>query len=177
MAITREKKQQMMADYRSRMANSQAILLTDYRGLTVSHITDLRSRLREVNGGFQVIKNTLFAKVLEEAGIPVAPGYLEGPVAVGYCFGEVPPVARALSDFANETKMLRVIGAILGTEFLDAEGAKALADLPAREVLLAQLLGAIQGPMSHIIGVITAPLRELVQVLQARSEQDQAAAA
>lgn len=177
MAISREKKQQMMADYRSRMADSQAIILTDYRGLTVGHITDLRNRLREVGGSFQVIKNTLFAKALEDAGISVAPGYLEGPVAVGYCFGEVPPVAKALTDFANETKILRVTGAILGTSFLDAEGVKALADLPAREVLLARLLGTIQGPMGNLVGVITAPLRELVQVLQARSEQGQAAAA
>lgn len=177
MAITREKKQQMMADYRSKMAKSQAMILTDYRGLTVGGITDLRSRLREVGGGFQVVKNTLFAKALEESGIPVAPGYLEGPLAIGYCFGDVPSVARALMDYANETKVLRVVGAIVGTGFLDAEGVKMLATLPTREVLLAQLLGAIQGPMGNLIGVLTAPLRELVQVLQARSEQVQEAAA
>ncbi len=177
MAITREKKEQMVADYRSRLAKSQAIILTDYRGLTVSGITDLRSRLREAGGGFQVVKNTLFTKALEESGIPVVAGYLEGPMAVGYCFGDVPPVAKVLMDYATETKVLRVVGAIVGTSFLDAEGVKTLATLPGREVLLAQLLGAIQGPMGNLIGVITAPLRELVQVLQARSEQVQETAA
>ena len=74
-------------------------------------------------------------------------------------------------DFAKETEILEVKGAILGTSLLGPEGVKGLADLPPREVLLAQLLGSVQGPMSSLASTITAPLRELVQVLQARSEQ------
>jgi large subunit ribosomal protein L10 len=177
LAITRDKKHQMVAEYSDRLSASQALILADYRGLTVAEITDLRGRLREVNGAFQVVKNTLFKLALEQANAPVPEDLLAGPVAVGYCLGEVPPVAKALVDFAREFEALSLTGAIVGTQVLDAAGVQALADLPPREVLLAQVVGAVQAPLSSVVGVVTAPLRELVQVLQARSEQAQQAAA
>jgi large subunit ribosomal protein L10 len=177
LAISKEKKREIVADYAEKMSSTQAMILTEYRGLTVADMSELRHRLREVEGGFQVVKNTLFDRALQDAGIPVPEGQLEGPVAVGYCFGEVPPVAKALIDFAKVQANLKVHGAILGSEFLDAEGVKSLADLPPREVLLAQLVGAVQGPMSNLVTTITAPMRELVQVLQARAEQNLEAAA
>lgn len=177
MAITKEKKRQIVTEYMDKLSGSQAIILADYRGLTVAEVTELRRRLREVNGGFQVVKNTLFKRALEQANIPVPNDLLAGPVAAGYCLGEVPPVAKALVDFAKEVEDLKLTGAILGTQFLDAAGVQALADLPPRDVLLAQMLGAVQGPLSSLVGLVTAPLRELVQVLQARSEQAQEAAA
>lgn len=171
MAISREKKEKMVADYVDKMTRSQALILTDYRGLTVSRITDLRIKLREMDGQFQVVKNSLFKRALEETGLPIPTEPLDGPLGVGYCLGDAPPVAKALMDFAKETEILEVKGAILGTSLLGPEGVKGLADLPPREVLLAQLLGSVQGPMSSLVSTITAPLRELVQVLQARSEQ------
>lgn len=171
MAITKEKKQQMMADYVDRMSNSQALILTDYRGLTVADLTELRRKLRENNGTFQIVKNTLFKRALDQAGIPIPTEQIEGTIAVGYCLEEVPPVAKTLTDFAMESQVLQIRGAVLGTGFLDAAAVQDLADLPPREILLAQLLGSVQGPMSSLASTITAPLRELVQVLQARSEQ------
>jgi large subunit ribosomal protein L10 len=177
LAISKERKQQMVADYVDRISKSQALILADYRGLTVADLMELRSRLRENRSGLQIIKNTLFKLALEQAGIPVATDRIQGTIAVSYCFAEVPPVAKALADFARETEILQIKGAILGSQFLDAEGVKALADLPPREVLLARLLGVLQGPMSSLVTTIAAPLRELVQVLQARSEQGQQAAA
>jgi large subunit ribosomal protein L10 len=177
LAISRAQKEKMVADYVEKMSNSQALILTDYRGLSVAHISDLRHKLREVDGVFQVVKNTLFARALEEAGLPFPSEYMEGPVAVGYCLGDAPPVAKVLVDFSKEKDRLKVRGAILGTNLLDLEGVKGLADLPPREVLLAQLVSAVQGPMSSLVSTMQAPMRELVQVLQARSEQDQEAAA
>ncbi len=177
MAISREKKQQMVADYVDKVSRSKAVILADYRGLTVASMTELRERLREVDGLFQVIKNTLFARALEEAGIPIPTEYMQGPVAAGFCLGDSPPIAKVLMDFAKETQILQIHGAIMGDRFLDAKAVGVMADLPPREILLAQLLGAVQGPMGSLVGTITAPLRELVQVLQARSEQGQEAAA
>jgi large subunit ribosomal protein L10 len=177
LAISKEKKQQMVADYVDKLSQSEAAILTDYRGLTVADLTDLRSRLREENGVFQIVKNTLFKLALEQAGLSAPAEQFQGTVAVSYCLGEVPPVAKTLMDFAKESEILQVRGAILGTAFLDPDGVKELADLPPREFLLAQLLGAVQGPMSSMVSTITAPMRELVQVLQARSEQGQEAAA
>ena len=177
MAISKEKKQQLVADYVDKMSKSQALILADYRGLTVADLTELRRKLRDNSSGFQIVKNTLFKLALEKAGIPVPTDRIQGTIAVSYCFGEVPPVAKALADFAKETEIMQIKGAILGAQFLDAEGVKRLADLPPREVLLAQLLGTMQGPMSSLVSTIAAPLRELVQVLKAWSEQGQQAAA
>jgi len=167
----------MVADYVDKMSRSQVMILADYRGLTVANMTDLRQRLRELNGGFHVIKNSLFARALQESGVEVPPDRLDGPLAVGFSFGESSPVAKALLDFARETQILQVQGAILSGQFVGAELVRAIADLPPREVVLAQLLGTVQGPMSSLVSTITAPLREIAQVLRARSEQEQEAAA
>ena len=177
MAITREKKEQMVADYLENLSRSRAMILADYRGLTVANITQLRQNLRELDGAFHVVKNSLFQRALEQAGLPVPTEQLEGPLAVGFCFGDTPPVAKALVDFAKGLDVLEIKGAILGLEILDAQGVKGLADLPPRDVLRAQLLAAIQGPMSNLVSVLAAPMREIAQVLKARSEQGQEAAA
>ena len=171
MAITKDKKKQMVADYTDRMSNSQAFVLTDYRGMTVADLTDLRRKLREDGGTFQIVKNTLFEIALERAELTVPPEQLDGTIAVGYCQGEVPPIAKTLTEFAKKSDVLKIRGAVLGASFLDAGAVQNLADLPPREVLLAQLLGSVQGPMSSIASTIAAPLRELTQVLQARAEQ------
>lgn len=177
MAISKEQKREIVADYVEKMSQSRAIILADYRGLTVANLTDLRRRMRDESGVFQIIKNTLFKLALEQAGIPVPTEGIEGTIAAGYCMDEVPPVAKTLTDFAKESGVLRIRGAILGSDFLDAGRVQSLADLPPREVLLAQLLGSVQGPMSSLASTVIAPLRELVQVLQARAEQGQEKAA
>jgi large subunit ribosomal protein L10 len=177
LAISKEKKQQMVADYVDKVSRSKAVILADYRGLSVAKMTELRRRLREVDGAFQVIKNTLFTRALEETNIPVPSEHLQGPVAAGFCFGDSPPIAKVLVDFGRETQILQVHGAILGERFLDAKAVQTMADLPPREILLAQLLGAVQGPMSSLASTVAGPLRDLVQVLKARSEQGQEATA
>ena len=171
MAITKDKKKEMVADYADRMSSSQAFVLADYRGMTVADLTDLRRKLREDGGTFQIVKNTLFKIALERAEVSVPPEQLEGTIAVGYCREEVPPVAKTLTEFAKKSDALKIKGAILGTDFLSAGEVQNLADLPPREILLAQLLGSVQGPMSSIASTIAAPLRELTQVLQARADQ------
>jgi large subunit ribosomal protein L10 len=173
LAISKEKKHEIVADYVARMSQSQAMILTDYRGLTVAALTELRRKLRQDDGTFQIVKNTLFKLALEQAGIPNLGEQIEGTVAVSYCLGEVPPIAKTLNVFAQESNLLQIRGAVLGTGFLDAAKVQDLADLPPREILLAQLLSAVQGPLSSLASIIAAPMRELVQVLQARSEQGQ----
>jgi large subunit ribosomal protein L10 len=177
LAISKEKKQQMVADYVDKLSQSQATIFTDYRGLTVADLSALRTRLREDDGVFQIVKNSLFKLALEQVELSAPAEQFQGPVAVSYCQGEVPPVAKTLMAFAKETEILQVRGAILGSAFIGPDRVKELADLPPREFLLAQLLGAVQGPMSSLVNTINAPMRELVQVLQARSEQGQEAAA
>ena len=177
MAISREKKEQIVSESVDQLADSRAVLFTDYRGLSVAQMNQLRSNLREKDGRYQVIKNTLLRLALQGADLPIPEEFLTGPVAITYCFGEVPAVAKALYDFADETKILTVKGALLGNQVLDAKAVKDVADLPPREILLAQLLGVVQGPMANLASVLAAPLRDLVSVLQARSEQSAEAAA
>jgi large subunit ribosomal protein L10 len=177
LAISREKKEQMVAEYLDNMSRSRAMILADYRGLTVANITQLRQNLREVDGSFHVVKNTLFERALQEAGMPVPTEQMDGPLAIGFCYGDTPPVAKALVDFARGVDVLEIKGAILGTDIIDAAGVRGLAELPPRDVLRAQLIAAIEGPMSNLVNVLNAPMREIAQVLKARSEQDQEAAA
>jgi len=178
LAISRKQKEAMVSDYVEKMSRSRTLILADYRGLSVAQVTELRRNLREVDGEFQIVKNSLFQRALEQSGFAIPTDQLVGPVAVGYCLGDAPPVAKALTDYAKATDILVIKGAIVsGSSILGPEGVKGLADLPPREVVLAQLLGSVQGPMSSLASTIMAPLRELVQVLQARSEQDQEAAA
>jgi large subunit ribosomal protein L10 len=177
LAISREKKEQIVSESVDQLADSRAVLFTDYRGLSVAQMNQLRSNLREKDGRYQVIKNTLLRLALQGADLPIPEEFLTGPVAITYCFGEVPAVAKALYDFADETKILTVKGALLGNQVLDAKAVKDVADLPPREILLAQLLGVVQGPMANLASVLAAPLRDLVSVLQARSEQSAEAAA
>jgi large subunit ribosomal protein L10 len=171
LAITKEKKQQMVAEYVERLSNSQAVIFTDYRGLDVAALTNLRRLLREEQGSYQIIKNTLFQLALGQAELPIPSEYLDGPVAVSYCFDEVPPVAKALVDFGDQSKLLKIKGALLGDSMLDRAAVEDLADLPSREVLLAHLLGSVQGPASSLVNTLAAPMRELAQVLQARADQ------
>jgi large subunit ribosomal protein L10 len=177
LAISKEKKVQMVADYVERLSKAEAVIVTGYRGLTVASISELRGKLREAGAVLQIVKNTLFERAVDDAGVPLPADVLDGPIAVGYCLDEVPPVAKILADFAKENGTLEVHGAVLGTQFLNQDGVKSLAALPPREVLLAQLVGAVQGPAGSLAAVVTAPMRELVQVLHARSEQSQEAAA
>ena len=171
MAISKEKKETMVGDYVAKLAKSQAMIVTDYRGLTVAATTDLRQRLREQGASFHVVKNTLFRRTLKEAGVPVPDDEFRGPTALSFCVRDVQPVVKVLMDFANENDALIIKGTIWGATFLDSESTKALATLPSREVLLGQLVGAVQGPMVNLVSILTAPLRELAQVLAARGEQ------
>ncbi len=171
MPLTRTEKQELIADYVEKLRGSQAAILTDYRGLTVSDITRLRRQLREVGCTFQVTKNTLLKLALREAALPVPDDLLKGPVAVGFCAQEPTAAAKILNDFAKETKILTIRGGLVGKQVLDSENMVALATLPPREVLLAQVLGALQGPAGTLVGLLQAPLRQLVYVLQSRGEQ------
>jgi large subunit ribosomal protein L10 len=173
LAISKEQKREIVADYVEKMSRSQAMIITDYRGLSVADMTTLRRNMREVDGVFQVVKNTLFERALGEAGIPSPADGFKGTMAVGFCFSELPAVAKTLVDFGKESQILKIKGAILGGRFVGAEAVQDLANLPPREILLAQLLGTVQGPMSTLVSTLAAPMRELAQVLRARSEQDQ----
>ena len=177
MAITKKKKQELVAQYTDLLSRSQATILTDYRGLTATEISGLRNKLREVDSQYHVIKNTLFRLALQNVGHSVPEELLVGPVAVSFCLGEIPPSAKTLVDFAKDSKVLIIKGGLLSGKAVGVEDIQALSSLPSREVLLAQVLAGMQSPISGLVTVLSGPIRGLLNVLKARSEQLEGASA
>ena len=146
MAINRKKKEELLASYNQSLQNCSALFLTKYQGLSVNDMNALRKKLRDANGSYVIVKNTLAQKALAEAGLPQMDDLFEGPVGVSFCFGDPPPVAKALVDFAKDSDEVEIKGGLLGENLLDTEAIKDLAELPSIEVLRAQLLGVISAP-------------------------------
>ncbi len=178
MAISKGKKAEVVSQLTELIAKSQAVILTEYRALTVSDIQKLRSQLRQQNTGFQVTKNTLTRIALQQSGRPVPEKLLEGPTALAFLFEELAGPTKTLIEFARTSGgNLTIKGGIVGHSIVDEKGVVSLATLPPREVLLGQVLGAIQGPLASLVGLLTTPQRELVYILQQRAEGAQAASA
>ena len=166
MAITKERKDQLVEQYKELMDQSQGVLFVDYRGLRVHEMEKLRRSIREQGSSVYVVKNRLMKIVLEDADLPAPPDWLDGPTAAAFCLTEVPPVAKAIKEFAKDS-ILEIKGGILQKEMLSVDQVKALADLPSREVLLAQVLGTINAPATQMAGVVASGIRQVLNVLQA----------
>lgn len=171
MAITKAKKQQLVADYAEKLGRSQAVILANHQGLNVSQLSELRHRLRGVGTGCQVIKNTLFHLALEEAELPKLDALLEGPTCTSFCYQEVQPAAQILVEFTREASTFSLKGGLLGHRLLTREDINQLASLPSRDILLAQVLAAFQSPLRGMVNVLSGPARGLVTVLKARADQ------
>jgi len=171
MAISREKKERIVEDLADKLSRSQALIMTDYRGLNTAELGELRNRLREEETGFHVVKNNLVRLAMEQAGLPWEPSLFDGPTAIGFCYDEVTGPAKVLADFSKESKVLSIRGGLLGEGLLDAGQISDLASLPSREVLLAQVLARISGPLHGLVNVLNAPLQDFAYVLQARVQQ------
>jgi large subunit ribosomal protein L10 len=173
LAISRERKEELLAQYEEDMQKSRAVILTEYRGLNTPDMERLREIVRDANGGYSVIKLTLFKLALEQAGYPVPEELLDGPVAVGFCYEEIPAMAKALRDFAKEREALVLKGGIMADRILSSADVVAMAELPPLDVLRAQLIGLISGPARNLAGVVASGVRQVVNVLNAYAEKDQ----
>jgi len=171
LAISKEKKEELVSWYTDLFSKSKAAILTDYRGLTMADINQLRNKLREMQSEYHVTKNRLMKLALKEAGLPVPEDLLEGPTAAGFCFEDAPAVARVLVDFSKEFKTFVIKGGLLGDRIISADEVTALAELPPREVLLGQILGAIQAPSGGVVRAIAGSIRSILYVLKVRAEQ------
>lgn len=167
MAISKQKKVKLITEYREQIEQSQGFILTDYRGLSVSDISDIRREMRPQGARFQVVKNRLLLLALAEAGISLPQDWLIGPTAIGFCHDEVPPVAKVLTDAAKDLETLHIKGGVLDKAVIEAAQVRALASLPSREVLFAQALGTINAPATQVVGVVASGIRQVLNVLQA----------
>jgi large subunit ribosomal protein L10 len=166
----------LIAEYTEWFKRSRAILIANYQGVGTADLYRLRAKMHEAQGELHVVKNTLAAIALKKAGLPVPEDLLSGSAIVGLGFNDPAAIAKVMTTFAGEIQKFEVKGGVLGARIIDAAGVKALADLPPRPVLLGGLVATLQGPMSQLVNIVNAPMREIVQVLKARSEQGQAAA-
>ena len=167
MAITKERKEQLVAEYTEQLRRSEGIILTEYRGLSMADLTTIRQALRPVEAESHVVKNRLLARALKEVGLSVPEGWLAGPTAVGFCFGDVPAAAKALRDAARDLEAFEIKGGLVGKSVLSADQVSAIADLPSREVLLARALATINAPAGQIAGLITTAIRQILSIVQA----------
>lgn len=167
MGNNRQIKEQVVADLKDKLSRASSVVLTDYRGLNVAEMTELRRMLREAGVEYKVVKNTLTLIAARDTGLEGLEKYLTGPTALA--FGVEDPVAPAklLSKFAKNHKNLEIKGGVLQGRVIDLDGVKSLADLPPKEVLLAQVLAGMQAPISGIVNVLSGPVRNLLYALQA----------
>ena len=169
MAISRERKEALVAAYQQQFAASNGVVMADYTALTVNQMQDLRRKTREQNGLAFVIKNTLFNVVLKEQGLEASDELLTGSTIVAFCHEEVPPVAKLFRDYVKEVEdgMFKVKGSIMEGRVLSAAETLALADLPSREVLLSTVLRTINAPATQVAGVVASGVRQILNVVQA----------
>jgi large subunit ribosomal protein L10 len=159
---------------RERLDAADAAVLTEYRGLTVAALAELRRELAAAGGDYKIYKNTLVRLAVAEG--PQAPMHdlLTGPTAIAFVEGDLSAVAKALRDFARSNPSLIVKGGMVGTGVLSASEINVLAELPSRDVLLAQLAGTLAAPLRQLAGLVQALPRNLAYGLSALIDQRQA---
>jgi large subunit ribosomal protein L10 len=167
----RPEKVAVVDEVRERLSSSTAVLLTEYRGLKVSEIAELRRNLRTAGGDYKVYKNTLVRFAVAELGIEGIDELLVGPTALAFVEGDAAAVAKALRDYGRTNPNLVLKGGMLGSKALSADEAKALADLPSREVLLSRLAGGLAAPMQQFAGLLQALPRNMAYGLKALVDQ------
>lgn len=168
MAKTKERKEEMVAQYVAWMERSEALILTEYLGLSMKQIDDLRSKTRGAGGEFHVIKNTLAEVAFKSAGLPLPEAFFKGSTAVVFAFQDAPGMAKTINEFARTSEFVKVKGGYLDKKAMSAEEVKALADLPPLPVMRARLLGTLLAPASQLVRTLAEPGRSLAAVIQAR---------
>ncbi|HEX9970140.1 MAG TPA: 50S ribosomal protein L10 [Acidimicrobiales bacterium] len=167
----RPEKVAVVEEVRSKLDSSSAAILTEYRGLKVKELADLRRSLRAVGGDYKIYKNTLVRFAARDLGLDELESLLEGPTAIAFVEGDAVDVAKALRDFARTNPNLVVKGGVLGSSILSAKDAGALADLPSREVLLARIAGGLAAPLVQFAGLLQALPRNFAYGLKALIDQ------
>jgi len=170
--VLKERKEEVVAELVERLRSTDTLIVADYRGLSMKEIDGVRGELLQHGARFSVVKNTLTRRAAEEAGVEALNEFLDGPTAIAFVGdGDMVAVAKTLSDTARRTKILSVRGGILQGQTITADQVRDLAALPPLDVLQGQVLGAVIGPLNAVVGLFAAPLRDLVNVVDARIRQ------
>ena len=170
--MSREKKAQTIDRLQDTFSKCSIGILTDYRGLSTPEITVLRRKLRESSVEYKVVKNTLARFAGERASKDDLVNFFEGPVAIAFGYGDITEPAKILTDYIRTSKAsLSIKGGFLSNRLLTSEEVVTLSTLPSREILLAKVLGGMQGPIITLVGCLTTPIKGIIGALQARIKQ------
>ena len=167
-------KTESVEELKERFNGVQTAVLTEYRGLTVRQLSDLRKQLKSAAAEYKVVKNRLARIAIKDSPLDGLGKHLTGPTGVAYTKKDPVPVAKALQAFVRNNPALTIKVGIVEGKVLEPAALKSLADLPSKDALRAQIVGAVQGPMGKIVTLLTAVQGELVRVLEARSKQEAA---
>jgi large subunit ribosomal protein L10 len=172
----KEQKAEQVELLAEKLKKAKVAVLTDYRGLTVSQIQDLRGKLRGGDVEYRVVKNTLARRAAEAAGVPALQKELEGPVAIAFGYDDLAAPSKLINEWVRASRLkLEVKGGLVEGRVFSPDQVKQLADLPSREVLLAQLLGTLQSPVAQLVAIMQTPHQQLLGVLDAYKTKLEAA--
>lgn len=160
--MNKEQKAAVVTTLTNQFGETKTLFVADYRGLDMPDITELRSKLRDADATFSVVKNTLARRAAKDAGLDDVADLFVGPTAVAFAHGDAAAVAKALKEFAKTRKdLLALRGGLMDGDLVSADQVNEIAELPAREVILAMLLSTVDGPARQLVGAINAPARDI----------------
>ncbi|MCS7201607.1 MAG: 50S ribosomal protein L10 [Dictyoglomus sp.] len=166
--MPKEEKKQKVEEIYQKLLQANSVIFTDFKGLTVADLSQLRTKLREVGAEYRVVKNTLalraFQKYLPNKNVEE---YLRGPTAFTYCYGDPFGVLKILVDFSKDHENLKLKGGIVEGELYNQKEIKELANLPPKDVLLSKLIGSINNPLTRLVFGLKWPINQLVWTLEA----------
>jgi large subunit ribosomal protein L10 len=172
----KEQKAEQVELLTEKLKKAKVAVLTDYRGLTVSQIQDLRGKLRSGDVEYRVVKNTLTRRAAASAGLSDLEKELQGPIAIAFGYDDLSLPSKLINEWVRATRLkLEVKGGLVEGRVFSPDQVKQLADLPSRETLIAQLLGTLQSPVGQLVGIMQTPLQQLLGVLDAYKTKLEAA--
>lgn len=175
MSTVRSEKESVVAEVRAKLDASSAVIVTEYRGLSVTALAELRTELRKSGAEYRVYKNTLARFAARDAGLEGLEPLLAGPTAITFIDGDVAAVAKSLKEYAKTNPLLVIKGGSVAGKVISAKDVEVLADLPSREVMLSQLAGLLQSPLVKTAGLLQALPRNMAYGLKALVDQKSAA--
>ena len=167
---TLKAKEAEVAEIQEKLQKSQSVMFLDYRGLTVSEVTELRNKMRAAGVEYKVIKNTMMRRAAQEAGVEGLDEILEGPTAVAFGYEDPVAPAKILVDFIENAKKTQLKGGVLAGRAMSQAEIKDLASLPSKEQLLAKLMGSLNAPVTGLVMALSGIPRKLVYALNAIKE-------
>jgi len=177
LAISKKRKDELVSQYVKWANQSQAMIVTQYLGMTMKQVDELRAKVRDAGGEFHIIKNTLGEVALKQAGLTLPPKLLDGSSAIVFAFRNAPEMLKVVNDYARTSDFIKVKGGYFEKQPLSAAELVALANLPPLPVLRAQLLGTLMAPASKLVRTLAEPARQLASVLKAYADKEAAASA